>query len=125
MVVFMQISCFSGAIALGWATFGEGNGPIYLDSVLCMGHETRLIDCQHRNVDVASRYCFHYKDAGVVCSGEYTNTCAHTKPLKVTDGTFYNLSKMTEILSHIHTETVSTLVVTRVYIVALDLGASY
>ena len=34
------------------------------------------------------------------------------------------LSKMTEIPSHIHTETV-TLVVTRVYIVALDLDASY
>ena len=57
-----------------FARFGRGTGPIYLDNVFCIGNETRLTDCQHQGI--GSHNCLHSEDAGVVCSGEYTNTCA-------------------------------------------------
>ena len=57
-------------------TFGEGTGPIYLDDVSCMGNESRLADCQHLGIE--NHNCVHYEDAGVVCLGEYNNTCIHT-----------------------------------------------
>ena len=63
----MKLASFSGAIALRYATFGEGGGPIFLDNVFCMGNETRLADCQHQGL--ASHNCLHYEDAGVVCPG--------------------------------------------------------
>ena len=59
---------FSGAIALDYATFGEGGGPIFLDDVNCIGSEIRLADCSHRGI--GSHNCYHYEDAGVVCPGE-------------------------------------------------------
>ena len=65
-----------GAIALSEATFGQGDGPIYLDDVRCTGSETRLADCQHRGI--ASHDCSHSEDAGVICPGEYINTCAQS-----------------------------------------------
>ena len=54
-----------------FARFGMGTGPIYLHNVFCMGNETRLAECQHN----ASNDCFHYEDAGVMCPGEYVNSC--------------------------------------------------
>ena len=65
----------SGAVAVRCAAFGRGVGPIHLDSVFCMGNESRLADCQH--LDTTNYYCSHYQDAGVVCSSEYNNTCIH------------------------------------------------
>ena len=64
----MKLVLFSGAIALRYATFGQGSGPIFLDNVFCMGRETRLAECQHRGI--GSHNCHHYEDAGVVCPGE-------------------------------------------------------
>ena len=57
-----------------FARFGRGTGSIYLDNVFCMGNETRLTHCL--NQGIGSHNCLHSEDAGVVCSGEYTNTCA-------------------------------------------------
>ena len=66
----------SEAIAANWARFGQVYAPIHLDEVTCMGNESRLTECQHQGI--ASHDCSHYEDAGVVCSGEYTNTCKYS-----------------------------------------------
>ena len=74
-----------------FARFGQGIGPIYLDNVFCMGNETRLTDCQHQGI--ASHDCSHSEDAGVVCSGEYTNTC-HTSALSLSHVLFHGKDEM-------------------------------
>ena len=66
--------CSEGAAA---TTVGQGVGPIFLDNVICMGNESQLTDCQHQGI--ATHDCSHIKDAGVVCSGEYSNTHIATK----------------------------------------------
>ena len=73
------------------ARFGQGIGPIYLDNVFCMGNETTLTDCQHQGI--ASHNCLHYEDAGVVCSGEYTNTC-HTSAPSLSHMLFHGKDEM-------------------------------
>ena len=63
--------CFEGAIG---TTLGEGDGPIVLHNVFCMGNETKLADCQQ----LTSYYCYGFAPvAGVVCQGEYTNAYTH------------------------------------------------
>ena len=54
-----------GSTAFRYATFGEGTGPIVLDTfVRCTGIETRLVACP-----LGSRIsgCEHRLDAGVRC----------------------------------------------------------
>jgi len=60
-----------GAIALFSATFGQGDGPIFLDNVACIGNESKLAECQH--LGIASHNCTHTKDAAVVCPGSCSN----------------------------------------------------
>ena len=48
------------------AYFGEGSGPIWLDSVLCTGSESTIASCGHLGFSV-TRSCSHYEDAGVRC----------------------------------------------------------
>lgn len=64
----MHICCllFTGSVALGYADFGPGTGPIYMTSVNCNGAESSLLDC------VADTFaqCTHSQDAGVICSGK-------------------------------------------------------
>ena len=69
---WIKACLFSEAIALDLATFGQGDRPIHLDEVACMGNETRLAECQH--LGNVSHDCTHIEDAGVICQGEYTNT---------------------------------------------------
>ena len=50
------------------AYFGEGSGPIWLDSVRCIGNETMLLNCYHLGINI-TRFCSHSEDIGVRCYG--------------------------------------------------------
>ena len=67
-VVCRQLGFGSSGTAIGLASFGQGSGPILLDSVTCSGNESTLASCGHLGVGV-TRSCSHSKDAGVRCSG--------------------------------------------------------
>ena len=54
------------------AYFGQGRGQIWLDSLSCLGSETRLVDCRHDGFGVHD--CGHYEDAGVICEGKQKNS---------------------------------------------------
>ena len=48
--------------------FGQGSGPIWLDSVGCIGNETMLLNCGHLGINI-TRSCSHSEDVGVRCYG--------------------------------------------------------
>jgi hypothetical protein len=54
------------------AHFGEGEGPILLDDLICTGSESRLIDCSHEPIGQYD-FCTHNDDAGLRCE---ERTCA-------------------------------------------------
>ncbi len=65
-VIFGQYVQLLGATsATTLAQFGRGSGPIFLDDVLCIGTEDRLLDCNHTGTN--NHNCGHSEDAGVVC----------------------------------------------------------
>nr|XP_058957417.1 deleted in malignant brain tumors 1 protein-like [Pocillopora verrucosa] len=65
-VVCHQLGFEAGASAVvRSAGFGEGIGNIWMDEVNCVGHERRLIDCNH--LGPGKHNCDHSKDAGVIC----------------------------------------------------------
>ena len=47
------------------AHYGQGTGPIFLNSVNCLGDESALISCSYR--EVINYICDHSEDAGVRC----------------------------------------------------------
>lgn len=53
------------------ATFGRGEGRIWLNSVECVGDEDSLDDCDYSDYQPIN--CNHGEDAGVVC-GEPSGT---------------------------------------------------
>ena len=53
----------TGAVALRYAYFGQGTGPIHLDNVHCSGHEESIFDCSYWPY----HNCGHYEDASVIC----------------------------------------------------------
>lgn len=55
----------AGARAYQYARYGQGEGPIVLDNVLCTGLEAYLTDCP--NNGYYTHNCGHYEDAGVHC----------------------------------------------------------
>ena len=65
-VVCRQLGFGSSGTAIGSASFGQGSGPILLDSVTCSGNESTLASCGHLGVSV-TRSCSHTEDAGVRC----------------------------------------------------------
>ena len=52
------------------AFYGPGVEPIWLDNVVCNGHEANLVECTHRGWGVED--CHHNEDAGVQC-GKHNN----------------------------------------------------
>ena len=65
-VVCRQLGFGSSGTAIGSVGFGQGSGPIWLDSVTCTGNESTLASCGHLGVGV-TRNCDHSDDAGVKC----------------------------------------------------------
>lgn len=59
----------NGALALSFAHFGSGSGPIVMDDVRCTGLEVYLSDCQNSGLFLHN--CGHYEDASVRCLGRY------------------------------------------------------
>jgi len=66
-----QVACHqlgyttSGATALMGAHFGQGSGPIHLDTPNCRGSEATLFECPG---DESVPNCAHHEDAGIFCS---------------------------------------------------------
>lgn len=60
-----MIIIFTGSLAINFAFFGVGTGPIYLDNVRCSGRETRLANCPANRLGVHN--CNHFEDASVRC----------------------------------------------------------
>ena len=63
------------ATAYGNAYFGQGSGPILLDSVTCTGSELILANCSHLGIGI-TRSCSHREDAGVRCYQQGTANIA-------------------------------------------------
>ena len=64
-VVCRQLGFGSSGTAIGSASFGQGSGSIWLDSVTCTGNESTLARCGHLGVGF-TRNCD--EDAGVRCT---------------------------------------------------------
>ncbi len=65
-VVCRQLGFPTASNAYGGAKYGQGTGQIWMDSVKCLGNESRLSDCGHRGW--GSHSCSHSEDASVQCS---------------------------------------------------------
>nr|XP_060616115.1 soluble scavenger receptor cysteine-rich domain-containing protein SSC5D-like [Anolis sagrei ordinatus] len=65
-VVCRELGCGNASKALGGAHYGQGSGPIWLESINCTGEETFLKECQKGGWGEHS--CSHSQDASVVCS---------------------------------------------------------
>ncbi|KAK7910449.1 hypothetical protein WMY93_015133 [Mugilogobius chulae] len=67
-VVCRQMGCGTAYSVTTWDTFGEGTGPIWMNSVACTGNETELTQCGHSGF--GNNECSHEQDAGVICKGK-------------------------------------------------------
>ncbi|KAG9330685.1 hypothetical protein JZ751_022416 [Albula glossodonta] len=65
-VVCRQLGCGEALRVEGNATFGRGNGTIWLDEVNCTGDELHLWDCCQSPLNQSD--CSHKEDAGVTCA---------------------------------------------------------
>ena len=64
-VVCRMLNFSAPIVASKYAAFGEGRGPMWLQSVKCIGNESSLLDCSHNALGIGSGD--HSKDVSVVC----------------------------------------------------------
>ena len=64
-VVCRMLNFSAPIVASMYAAFGEGRGPIWLQSVKCIGNESSLLDCSHDGLGISG--CRHHDDVSVVC----------------------------------------------------------
>lgn len=57
----------SDAVAVTMGAFGQGSGPVLLNSLQCHGNETQLLECPGA-VFLTTSPCQHSQDVGVVCN---------------------------------------------------------
>ena len=67
-VVCRELGYPGASSAVTNAHFGQGNGPIWLDDVICMENDTLLSECSHNGVGIHD--CAHHNDVGVICQRE-------------------------------------------------------
>ncbi|XP_042309050.1 deleted in malignant brain tumors 1 protein-like [Sceloporus undulatus] len=65
-VVCRQLGCGKASKALKGTHYGQGSGPIWLESVNCTGDEATLKECQ--KTAWGEHSCSHSQDANVECS---------------------------------------------------------
>ena len=66
----MKCVCFpTDASVLSTAVFGEGEGPVFLDQVHCIGTEEKLLDCSHGGIGHHSCAAEHELDVAIICKG--------------------------------------------------------
>ncbi|XP_066266318.1 deleted in malignant brain tumors 1 protein-like [Branchiostoma lanceolatum] len=56
----------------GYAYYGQGSGPIWMDNLNCNGYESSLQYCPRSNW--GNHNCGHYQDVSVVCDANATTT---------------------------------------------------
>ena len=64
-VFITVVYVYTGLTPLYNANFGQGAGPVIINSVVCIGNETNINDCTL----ITPSFCSHSNDAGVRCSG--------------------------------------------------------
>ncbi|CAM5081487.1 unnamed protein product, partial [Eretmochelys imbricata] len=65
-VVCKQLGCGSAVPVPGEAAFGEGTGPIWVETLNCRGTESSLWDCPAKPWGESN--CGHKEDVAVNCS---------------------------------------------------------
>nr|XP_025033591.1 deleted in malignant brain tumors 1 protein-like [Pelodiscus sinensis] len=78
-VACKQLGCGAAVSAPGEAAFGEGTGPIWVETLDCRGTESSLWDCRAKPWGDSN--CGHKEDAAVSCSA-----LTSPSPLRLADG---------------------------------------
>ena len=69
LVYYCRGVVHTGATPLYYAYFGQGAGPVTINTIVCSGSEPNISNC---TISTPSS-CSHYNDAGVRCAGQSLN----------------------------------------------------